>query len=63
MEYLDNTGRQRLGDVLRDAIGDDVRLSIVASCMGSAANAFTLEGLGYERRPGAGSGAGLGFDD
>ncbi|MGI6217245.1 MAG: helicase-related protein [Coriobacteriales bacterium] len=31
MEYLDNTGRQRLGDALKDAIGDDARLSIIAS--------------------------------
>ena len=31
MEYLDNTGRQRLGDALKDAIGEDARLSIIAS--------------------------------
>lgn len=31
MEYLDNTGRQRLGDALKDAIGDGARLSIIAS--------------------------------
>lgn len=31
MEYLDNTGRQRLGDALGDAIGEDARLSIIAS--------------------------------
>ena len=31
MEYLDNTGRQRLGDVLKEAIGEDARLSIIAS--------------------------------
>jgi len=31
MEYLDNTGRQRLGDALKEAIGDDARLSIIAS--------------------------------
>ncbi|MDO4851141.1 MAG: hypothetical protein Q4A93_04700 [Actinomycetota bacterium] len=29
--YLDNTGRQRLGDALHDAIDDDARLSIIAS--------------------------------
>ncbi len=31
MEYLDNTGRQRLGDALKEAIGEDARLSIIAS--------------------------------
>ena len=31
MEYLDNTGRQRLGDALKAAIGDDAKLSIIAS--------------------------------
>ena len=31
MEYLDNTGRQRLGDALKDAIDADARLSIIAS--------------------------------
>jgi hypothetical protein len=31
LEYLDNTGRQRLGDALGDAIGEDARLSIIAS--------------------------------
>ena len=31
MEYLDNTGRQRLGDALRDSIGDGAKLSIIAS--------------------------------
>lgn len=31
MEYPDNTGRQRLGDALKDAIGEDARLSIIAS--------------------------------
>lgn len=31
MEYLDNTGRQRLGDALKEAIGEDAKLSIIAS--------------------------------
>ncbi|MGN0080286.1 MAG: hypothetical protein ACI36T_07130, partial [Eggerthellaceae bacterium] len=31
MEYLDNTGRQRLGDALKKAIDDDAKLSIIAS--------------------------------
>lgn len=31
MEYLDNTGRQRLGDALRDSMDDGARLSIIAS--------------------------------
>ena len=31
MEYLDNTGRQRLGDALRDSIDDGAKLSIIAS--------------------------------
>lgn len=31
MEYLNNTGRQRLGDALKEAIGEDARLSIIAS--------------------------------
>lgn len=31
MEYLDNTGRQRLGDALKEAIDDDAKLSIVAA--------------------------------
>jgi hypothetical protein len=31
LEYLDNTGRQRLRDALKDAIGEDARLSIIAS--------------------------------
>jgi superfamily II DNA or RNA helicase len=31
VEYLDNTGRQRLGDVLKNAIDDDAKLSIIAS--------------------------------
>lgn len=31
MEYLDNTGRQRLGDALREPIDDDAKLSIIAS--------------------------------
>lgn len=31
MEYLDNIGRQRLGDALRDAIDDGAKLSIIAS--------------------------------
>lgn len=32
MEYLDNAGRQRLGDALRGAIGDNAKLSFIASC-------------------------------
>lgn len=31
MEYLDNTGRQRLGDALRESIDEGARLSIIAS--------------------------------
>ncbi len=31
MEYLDNTGRQRLGDALRGSIDDEAKLSIIAS--------------------------------
>ena len=31
MEYLDNTGRQRLGDALRDSIDDESKLSIISS--------------------------------
>lgn len=31
MEYLSNTGRERLGDALRESIDDDARLSIIAS--------------------------------
>ena len=31
MEYLNNTGRQRLGDALKEAIGEDAKLSIIAS--------------------------------
>ena len=31
MEFLDNTGRQRLGDALKAAIDDDAKLSIIAS--------------------------------
>ena len=31
MEYLDNTGRQRLGDALGDSIDDGAKLSIIAS--------------------------------
>ena len=31
MQYLDNTGQQRLGDTLKDAISDDAKLSIIAS--------------------------------
>ena len=31
MEYLDDTGRQRLGDALKGTIGEDARLSIIAS--------------------------------
>ena len=31
MEYLNNTGEQRLGDALKEAIGEDAKLSIIAS--------------------------------
>ncbi len=31
VKYLDNTGRQRLGDALKAAISDDAKLSIIAS--------------------------------
>lgn len=31
MEYLDNTGRQRLGDALKETIGDNAKFSIIAS--------------------------------
>lgn len=31
MEYLNNTGRQRLGDALKNAIDEDAKLSIIAS--------------------------------
>lgn len=31
MEYLNNTGRERLGDALKEAIGEDAKLSIIAS--------------------------------
>ena len=31
MEYLNNTGIQRLGDALKEAIGEDAKLSIIAS--------------------------------
>ena len=31
MEYLDNTGRQRLGDALRNSIADGAKLSIISS--------------------------------
>ena len=31
MEYLDNTGRQRLGDALKASINDGAKLSVIAS--------------------------------